>query len=219
MGTNTPNYNFFKPDEDDSMADVKKNINDNFRAMLPITKYLSVATLPTLVDNPSVGAVVYLTPAQSLYICIVSDTDWGVHWRPIHAPLSPFVALPSSVVVDPTKWKSNIKLAFDNMGHIYWKGNFEWVAGGFIPDDTPFQIVKNMPKGIRPAQRAIFPVCTDPQSPFQNDAYRGASLYLTEKGDDGYNEIRVYNLNSTIERFVWVDNVFYAVGEGNFVAA
>lgn len=219
MGTTTPVYGFFKPAPEDSMADVKKNINDNFRAMLPITKYPSVTTLPTLAGGATVGQVVYHSVEQSIYICIVADPNWGAHWRPLHSPKSPFVDVPASVVVNPAQWKANFKLSYDNVGQVYWKGNLEWVGPAAIPDATDMTILKVMPKGVRPFMRSIFPLSTDPNittKPF-ND-YNGAFAFLSDKNFEG--GISYFRASTEgVEKFIWLDNIFYAVGEGNFVNA
>ena len=223
MGTLTPIYGFFKPDSGDSMADVKKNINDNFRLMQTITRYDSVATLPVFGGGASVGKVVYLNDVnyQSLFICVVADPDWGAHWRPIQAPLSPFVNVPNTAVIDTVNYLSNMKIRYDNQGMVYWKGNLQYLGAGGWPKTGPQQLLKNLPKGLRPCIRSTFACVSDPQQTvlLPPPRYQGGHFFLGDKSDLGVNNMRVVGGASGVEKFLFVDGVAYPAGEGNFVTA
>lgn len=225
MGDLTPNYNLYEPLPSESMADVKRNVNDNFKIMVGLTKHTNVATLPTFADGANVGQTVYLTDSdyQSVFVCVVSDPDFGAMWRPIQVPKSPFFILPPTAFNTPANWRQGVlKVLYDNQGQIWFKGSFEWLGSGAFPDGAAIQILKRFPKGMRPSfSKCLFPTVTDPQPETRpSQDFNGGWFFVVSGTADspGLNAVLCFRSSTGNEKFMYMDNVFYAVGEG-FVSA
>jgi hypothetical protein len=225
MGDLTPNYSLYKPLPSESMADVKRNVNDNFKAMSALTKHTNVATLPTFAEGAIVGQTVYLTDAnyQSVFICVVSDAIFGAMWRPVQAPKSPFFVIPSTAFFVPANWRQGtLKVTFDNQGQVWFKGWFEWIGAGTFPAGTTLSILRNFPKGLRPSfTKSLFMLVTDPQPESQPPLdYNGGwfAVFGATANFPGVNAVYYFRSDPGSAQFMYMDSVFYPVGEG-FVTA
>jgi hypothetical protein len=218
MGTNTDNYDFFMPDPSDSMADVKKNITDNFKIIEPrndITVISAGGALPQA-GSYEVGDRVFRADAASsptwpsVYILVCKDANWGWHWRPIQQILSPWVTVPSTVInnadfqIHPTRL---FQIALDSRGWCHWRGSLRKITAG-ITTGTQTNILKNIPIGIRPNvlfQSAIA------LSPFTGSA-TGQAGNISGRAtfdSDGTSYFTFWNSNNGTSQNIWLDGIAY----------
>jgi hypothetical protein len=216
MGDTTPNYGFFMPSEEDSMADVAKNITDNF-------EILGGRGNPTVIPaggalpqsgNYNLFDMVYRDDPKdgfnwpSAYLLVCKDADWGWHWRPIQAITSPWVTVPSTAIVHtsfeqhPT---SPVQIALDSRGWCHWRGRFRQKTVN-IASATTFVIFKTLPLGLRPPFEFNHTVAL---SPIRSAAGKAGNvsgrMFLRE---DGYNSFRFFNSNSGSQN-IWLDGLHY----------
>lgn len=191
----TDNYGFFLPKDTDPMSDVKKNITDSFKIIEPVNDF---TVIPHGTPLPQAGsyevgdrvfkAAPNTSPPNypSNYILLVKDTNWGWHWRPIQHKLSPWVTIPSTAI-DPALAAKyfpdgtlKFEIALDSKGWCYWRGALR-VVDNMIPNNTKYNIFRNIPRGIRPNQsftsiRGTFPVNA------VSATYMGVSMFLKTDG-------------------------------------
>jgi hypothetical protein len=217
MGTTTSNYGFFMPDDADSMADVKKNVTDNFKKIESrndITVVASEGALPqsgtyNIGDRVFRNDPVTSTTWPSNYLLICKDTNWGWHWRPIQHIISPWVNVPATALNDanfeihPTY---PLQIALDSRGFCHWRGAIRRTTAG-IPAATSFTVFKSIPLGIRPNVRFMH---TTPISPIQSGTgtagYVGGRVYMQE---DGTSSIRCYNTANGVSQSIWFTGLKY----------
>jgi hypothetical protein len=218
MGTNTTNYRFFMPDPSDSMADVKKNITDNFKIIEPrndVTVIAAGGALPQA-GSYNIGDRVFRADAAvsptwpSIYILVCKDANWGWHWRPVQQILSPWVSVPSTVInnsdyeIHPSR---PFQIALDSRGWCYWRGNLRKITAG-IPTGTQVNFLKTVPEGIRPnttfkSTLAVTPYTGSSTGQAGNISGR---LSMTETGTiSGV----FFNTNNGVSQNIWLDNVSY----------
>jgi hypothetical protein len=218
----TPNYNFFVPKETDSMADVKKNVTDTFKKIEPrnnLTVIAAGGALPQ-VGNYEIGDRVFrndpITSSTypSNYILVCKDANWGWHWRPIQAQMSPWVTVPSTAIgvgwdvtweVHPT---IKFQIALDYYGYTHWRGCIRTKVSGNITNNSPMEPLKNIPRGIRPNANFTKVLATNPVLSSAPGAagYTGARITFE---NTGYTYIMGINTAGTIAQNIWFDSLRY----------
>lgn len=211
MGDNTPNLNLFRPFGSDLMSDVKKNINDNFKA---IRDYVTPPNGVSLPVSASVGDLFYVDGVGH-YLCVVNDTDWGIIWRPIETAAGPWKAVPSSCIlgannVNSPEWPFSIML--DNRGLVHLRGAIKNDVNGF-PDSVPpanVQVLRTLPPNIRPAMRSTFLLPAE-SWPNAFGEYAGGRMELARDGSSIFN---FWHVSGAF--YLFFDSVFWAAGEGTY---
>lgn len=211
MGDNTPKLNLFRPFGEDPMSDVKKNINDNFKA---IADYVTPPNGVSLPLSASVGDLFYVN-GTGHYLCVVNDTDWGIIWRPIETAVGPWKTIPSSCIlgannINSPEWPFSIMM--DNRGIVHLRGAIKNDINGF-PNSIPpasVQVLRALPANLRPAMPATFllPAETGPNNAAE---YCGGRMHLFKDGSSQFNF-----WNSSGAFYLFFDTVFWAAGEGTY---
>jgi hypothetical protein len=150
----TTNYGFVKPDPTDSMEDFPGIANANWDKFAAINSSRIVASLPTT-GSYVTGDRVYLTPDQSIYICVANDSNWGIIWKPIQKAMSPWRSLSSSCLATPASWSVSdatrpLQIAVDNQGNLYWRGMLVYTGGTALAKGTATNVFKPFPFGATP---------------------------------------------------------------------
>ena len=211
MGTFTPNLNLFRPDPSESMADVKKNINDNFKAIRDYVTPPVVVSLPLV---GSVGDLVYMA-GSGHYICVAVDVNWGIFWRPIQAAAGPWITVPQACIlgannVNAADWPLSIML--DNRGLVHLRGSIKNDVNGF-PDAVPpagVQVLRQLPVGIRPVMTMDFLLPTE-TAPNTFSEYAGGRMELNKDGNS------IFNFwHSAGAFYLFFDTVWWPAGEGTY---
>lgn len=213
----TPNYNFFLPKEEDSMADVKKNITDSFKIIQPrndITIIPAGQPLPQA-GNYNLGDRVFRDdPAASPtypsnYILVCKDLYWGWHWRPIQGRLSPWVDIPNTAV--STAYASQfgltgvspVQIALDNRGICYWRGKIKSLSPT-IPVGISMPILRNVPVGIRPNSSITFTCGLGPL--VAGNTFAASQFHLDNTGNSMFDCI---NSDNGLYNSIWLESVRY----------
>lgn len=138
----TTHYLLNLPQTTDSMANVANSFNNAWPLITNAPKPKAVvagSVLPTASYQP--GQVIYLQGWKSNFICIGSDPNWGLIWRPIHAKWSPWVSLTLvQLMSDTTNWilatEGRPKYRISNTGEFEIQGAISRAASGTIPNGT-----------------------------------------------------------------------------------
>lgn len=223
--TNSSNYGFFLPTEDDLMSDVKKNITDSLKIIEPVADipvFAAGTALPQS-GNYNVGDRIFRNdPAgpntwPSSYILVCKDVNWGWHWRPIYTPMSPWVNL-TNAVIDSSQPNFTISttvplaMAMDYRGRVWWRGAVEYnVAGIPVGVKTLF---KPFPSGIKPNSPFEF---VNAVSPVTSGGTSGVNSFIGAimHGDANGSSFQFWNTASG-PRFVFFDGFSYIAAESYF---
>lgn len=223
--TNTENYGFFLPTEEDSMADVQTNLTSSFEtleAVPEIPVFAAGVALPQ--SGPyEIGDRIFrndaLGPDQwpSSYILVCKDINWGWHWRPIQVPLSPWVTLTNSIIdasqpnfmISPTV---PLSMAMDYKGRVWWRGAVEYNVAG-IPVGTK-TLFKPFPSGIKPNSPFEF---INAVSPVTSGGVSGVNSFVGAimHGDANGSTFQFWN-TAVGPRFVFFDGFSYIAAESFF---
>lgn len=149
----TPNYDLNEPLPTDQMGDFETWLNANWTKLTGVNKFAVYPELPTS-GNFKVGDRVIRQVDKSAYVCICNDRNWGIFWRPIQAPISPWRTIGDGIVLDGN-WSvadadRPLQCAIDHNGLIHWRGLIKWVGSGSIGKGVSNKPFQNLPDGIQP---------------------------------------------------------------------
>lgn len=154
MDTFTDNYGFTKPDDTSLMRSFETYMNGNWTAIEGVVAPPNITGALPQSGSYNLYDRVYRTDDQSIYILIVKDVDWGWHWRPVHAAISPWIQIRDFDIYENAAWDnpvpSNLQVAYDNKGHIHWRGFLQ--RSSPIPHNVTEQLFKDLPKGMYPSR-------------------------------------------------------------------
>lgn len=158
----TTHLKLFLPTPNYPMSDVKRCLTDNFKKISDFAEVPVISwgqPLPQSGDY-EVGSRVYQNGdggiiLGSSYVLVCKDENWGWHWRPIQAKLSPWVNLTNNVFNAGTPFVTSttypLALAFDNRGQIWWRGAIQYTGGATIPPALDYSVFKALAAGIKPS--------------------------------------------------------------------
>lgn len=129
----TPNYNLFLPDDTTKMSDVTTSLNNNWAKIRALGPAKVVTSLPTTDFSYKYGDRIYHTVSQSIYLCMGSNPDWGVFWRPIHVKYGPWITCASTVLNDPATFQigpnQTLQYKISNQNVVLLKGSVTKTSG------------------------------------------------------------------------------------------
>jgi hypothetical protein len=221
----TSNYGFPLAGGSDPMSDVKTYVTDSFKKLESINNLTVIAAGQPLPQsgNYKLGDRVFRNDVAggntwpSNYILVVQDAVWGWHWRPIQQIVSPWVDVPAAVINDATFAMNTFKwqIAFDSRGFCHWRGSIKSVAVGITPGD--YNILKNIPVGLRPAVRIVHGLALSPVSGGTSGLTSNVSARM-RMFTDGSSSFRFYNSASTVQN-IWLDGFSYIPSDHWFLNA
>ena len=223
VGTVTPNYGFNKPAQNDLMREFETWINANWDKMTNMVSAPIIATadLPQT-GSYVIGSRVYHQATKSIYILVAKDVDWGWHWRPIQAGISPWVNVPANAIalspwvvnLDPTK---PFQIALGNGAYGLFMRGVIGVTSGQITQNTNYSVFKPLPLALSPRSNTEFMVGHEALSVdgFGYNAWQGARIKI---GKLPSNVLRVRaeggkDVPSPVCDRVYMDRVQYITGE------
>lgn len=222
MHAASPNYGLVRPEDTDPMWDFEPQINDNWTKLADVPSPPSGTTLPQT-GSYDIGDRFYKSDTQSIYILVVKDVSWGWHWRPVQDAISPWLTMPSSVLIAGGSWSLNpvaanpFAIAFDNRGKCHWRGVIGVTSGTFARN-TSIAVFGPPPLGLRPRQRgtymlghatlAVNTTATSLQS------YQGARILISEDptanvtargfgGTADFNQIHLAGISYSTGNALW----------------
>lgn len=218
--TTPPNYPFFYPESDDSMADVKKNLTDNFQLIAPRgdpTVIAAGAALPQVGDYEIGDRVFRADPADTVngnwpssYILICKDAEYGWHWRPVQTMLSPWVTIPATAIgnvefqMHPT---APLQMAFDSKGFCFWRGSIQKIVPSFVSNSSYTNILKVMPIELRPNTDYFHTVALTPVvSAAGKPGNVSGRITLNKTGAVSF---RFANATNPTSQNIWLDGLNY----------
>lgn len=156
--TFTTNYGFTKPDDTSLMSAFETYMNGNWTAIEGAVAPPSITGALPQSGSYNLYDRVYRTNDQSIYILIVKDANWGWHWRPIHAAISPWIQIRDKDIYENSAWNnpvpSNLQVAFDNKAHMHWQGFLQ--RSSPMVHNTTEQLFIDLPKGMYPSRSISF---------------------------------------------------------------
>lgn len=214
------NYPFFYAESDGLMSDVKKNITDNFKIIENkgnITVIPGGEALPQS-GNYVIGDRVYRddTPDSSfgtwpsIYILISKDADWGWHWRPVQAVISPWVTVSSSVInnvsfeINPN---APFQIALDSKGFCHWRGSIRKTTPNIAANTSFADIVKTIPEELRPNTDIMHTVSLSPVVSAAGKAGNVSGRVFIAKS--GIVSFRFANSANATTQCFWLDDIMY----------
>lgn len=214
----TPNYGFFLPKPEDSMADVEKNITNTFETISPVAEPTVIAAGGALpqVGTYNVGDKVYRNddpnaPGDSWpssYILTSKDADWGWYWRPIQHMIAPWFTVPVASISNAS-WNFSVapslQITQDYYGNCHWRGCVTYNPASGIPIQS-WNIFKIIPEGIRPNVDIKFPLAVSPVANPSTGKYMGA---IMDVRSDGTSFIRTFGTANSVAKSIWFDGLVY----------
>ncbi|GHF92039.1 hypothetical protein [Streptomyces griseosporeus] len=217
----TSNYGLAKPEPTDSMSAVDTWFNPNWDKIVDIPAPPSGTTLPSS-GSYNIGDRFYKSDTQSIYLLVVKDANWGWHWRPIHDGISPWKVVPTTCLNDGT-WSLNptgsnpFAIAYDNKGKVFWRGVIGPTSGNFARN-TSLPVLKPLPQGLLPRQKAVFMLGHEPISVgtdgTNTNSYQGARIYIPENTTENPT-VRGFGGTADFNR-IYLGGIQYAAGTGKY---
>lgn len=221
MSDFTTNYVLYKPDDTVLMSSPVPFMKTNWDKIEAIPRQPIVASLPTTTFTYTHGDRVYLQGYKSTFVCMGSNADWGVFWRPVHVKYGPWINLPVTILKDQVNYQmdgaSPLSYRMTNDGRIIMRGAIGRVSGVF-PDYeatvTDLDLIKSCANTegfqVRPSHRGTWEIAGTPQPATPTKAH--VAMFVMENTGASY--MRVFN-NSAICTVVYFAGVEWDIADND----